>query len=59
MGVEPADASRALLAQGVAATPMTGWGGDVAARHIRFVFSAEPVERLRELRDRVAAAGLG
>jgi N-succinyldiaminopimelate aminotransferase len=58
MGVEPADASRALLAQGVAATPMTGWGAEVAARHIRFVFSAEPTERLRELGDRLTAAGL-
>jgi hypothetical protein len=28
---------------------MTGWGGAVAARHVRFVFSAEPVERLAEL----------
>jgi aspartate/methionine/tyrosine aminotransferase len=58
IGLAPADASRALLAQGVAATPMTGWGGDVAARPIRFVFSAEPVERLRELGDRLGAAGL-
>jgi N-succinyldiaminopimelate aminotransferase len=56
MGVAPADASRALLQQGVAATPMTGWGAEVAARHIRFVFSAEPVERLRELGERVGAA---
>jgi hypothetical protein len=37
---------------------MTGWGGEVAARHIRFVFSAEPVERLRELGEGLAAAGL-
>jgi N-succinyldiaminopimelate aminotransferase len=58
IGVAPADASRALLEQGVAATPMTGWGAEVAARHIRFVFSAEPVERLRELGERLAAAGL-
>jgi aspartate/methionine/tyrosine aminotransferase len=58
MGVAPADASSALLAQGVAATPMTGWGAKVAARHIRFVFSAEPVERLAELGERVAASRL-
>ena len=42
----PAEASAAMLEAGVAATPMTGWGGDVAARHVRFVFSAEPVARL-------------
>jgi aspartate/methionine/tyrosine aminotransferase len=51
LGVTPADASRIMLEEaGVAATGMTGWGGDVAARHLRFVFSAEPVERLAELR---------
>ena len=51
LGFTPADASRIMLEEaGVAATGMTGWGGEVAARHIRFVFSAEPVERLSELR---------
>ena len=30
---------RRCMAAGVAATPMTGWGGDVAARYVRFVFS--------------------
>jgi len=39
---------------GVAATGMTGWGAEVAARHVRFVYSAEPVHRLAELKDRVA-----
>jgi aspartate/methionine/tyrosine aminotransferase len=59
MGTDPAAASRALLAQGaVAATPMTGWGDEVAARYVRFVFSAEPVDRLATLPDRLAAAGL-
>lgn len=56
LGVEPAELSRHLLDQKVAATPMTGWGGDVAARHIRFVFSNEPVERLALLGERVRAA---
>ena len=56
MGIEPADASRRLLEHKVAATPMTGWGGDVAARHVRIVFSAEPVERLRLLGERARAA---
>jgi aspartate/methionine/tyrosine aminotransferase len=55
LGIEPADLSQRLLAQKVAATPMGGWGGDVAARHIRFVFSNEPVERLALLGERVRA----
>jgi aspartate/methionine/tyrosine aminotransferase len=45
-----------LIETKVAATPMTGWGGDVAARHIRFVFSNEPVPRLLNLRERVDRA---
>jgi aspartate/methionine/tyrosine aminotransferase len=48
--------SQRLLEQKVAATPMRGWGGEVADRHVRFVFSNEPVERLRLLGDRVRAA---
>jgi hypothetical protein len=35
---------------------MTGWGGPVADRHIRFVFSNEPVERLAGLGQRVRRA---
>jgi len=53
---DPAAVSARLLEQKVAATPMTGWGGDVAARHVRFVFSREPVERLALLGERVRAA---
>src|SRR4051794_41499358 len=49
LGTTPAEASRSMLAAGVAATGMAGWGDAVAARHVRFVFSAEPVERLAEL----------
>ncbi len=49
---DPAATSKAMLQAGVAATPMTGWGADVAARYVRFVFSAEPVERLATLRAR-------
>ena len=45
-----------LLEQKVAATPMRGWGGEIADRHVRFVFSNEPVERLALLGDRVRAA---
>lgn len=56
MGIAPADASARLLEQKVAATPMTVWGESVAPRHIRFVFSREPVERIRGLGERVRSA---
>ena len=59
LGRDPVDVSRALLHDAaIAATPMTGWGADVAARHVRFVYSAEPLERLHTLPERLAAAGL-
>jgi N-succinyldiaminopimelate aminotransferase len=59
LGVDPADASRSLLRDGaIAATAMTGWGGEVAARYVRFVFSAEPVDALRTLPERLAATSL-
>jgi N-succinyldiaminopimelate aminotransferase len=53
LGRDAVDVSTRLLEQKVAATPMVGWGGDVASRHVRFVFSNEPVERLALLGDRV------
>jgi aspartate/methionine/tyrosine aminotransferase len=56
LGLDCAEVSRRLLDHKVAATPMRGWGGDVADRHVRFVFSNEPVERLRALGARVRAA---
>lgn len=56
LGLDPADLSRRLIREKVAATPMSGWGGPVADRHIRFVFSNEPVERLAGLGDRVRRA---
>ena len=59
LGLDCMDVSDRLLEQKVAATPMRGWGGDVADRHVRFVFSNEPVERLATLGDRVRAALAG
>lgn len=56
LGHEPVDVSARLLEQKVAATPMAGWGGEVAARHVRFVFSNEPVERLALLGERIRRA---
>jgi aspartate/methionine/tyrosine aminotransferase len=59
LGTTPAELSRALLEDAaVAATPMTGWGGEVADRHVRLVFSAEPVERLATLPNRFAGTRL-
>jgi aspartate/methionine/tyrosine aminotransferase len=56
LGLDCADVSNALLERMVAATPMRGWGGEIAERHVRFVFSNEPVERLSALGDRVRRA---
>lgn len=56
LGVDPADLSARLIEQKVAATPMHGWGGEIADRHIRFVFSNEPVDRITLLGDRVRRA---
>jgi aspartate/methionine/tyrosine aminotransferase len=55
-GLDAPELSRRLLAHKVAATPMTAWGETVAPRHVRLVFSNEPVERLTLLGDRLRAA---
>jgi aspartate/methionine/tyrosine aminotransferase len=56
-GLDAPELSRRLLEHKVAATPMTeAWGGAVATRHVRLVFSNEPVERLALLGDRLRAA---
>ena len=59
LGFEPEEASEILLegAQ-IAATGMRGWGDQLAERYVRFVFSAEPVERLETIPDRVAGTRL-
>ena len=46
-GLTPAEASRIMLERRHRRHRMTGWGADVAARHVRFVFSAEPVDAAR------------
>jgi aspartate/methionine/tyrosine aminotransferase len=59
LGFGAAEASRILLEEAsIAATPMIGWGDEVAARHVRFVYSAEPLERLETLPERLAATKL-
>ena len=56
LGLDPRELSARLLAEKVAATPMPGWGGDVAAGYIRFVYSNEPCDRLALLRPRLERA---
>jgi aspartate/methionine/tyrosine aminotransferase len=56
LGLDCVEVSDRLLEQKVAATPMRGWGGEIADRHVRFVFSNEPVDRLTLLGRRVRAA---
>ena len=59
LGFEPEEASRILLEESqIAATGMRGWGDEVAARYVRFVYSAEPVARLEEIPDRLAGTPL-
>jgi aspartate/methionine/tyrosine aminotransferase len=57
LGLTGAEASQRLLVKGsIAATAMTGWGSERSGGFVRFVFSNEPVHRLRGLRARVDAA---
>lgn len=56
IGLDCVEVSNRLTEHKVAATPMRGWGGAVADRHVRFVYSREPVERIAMLGDRVRAA---
>ena len=53
-GLDGALMSERLLEHGICATPMVGWGAS-GAEYIRFVFSNEPVERLRRLGPAVRA----
>jgi aspartate/methionine/tyrosine aminotransferase len=55
-GIDGAEMARRLVARGVAATPMAGWGARHGAQYIRFVYANEPVARIRLLGDRVRAA---
>lgn len=57
LGFDSMTASRLLLERGrVAATPMRHWGDLNGDRFVRFVFSNEPVERLRGLGERTRRA---
>jgi aspartate/methionine/tyrosine aminotransferase len=54
--IEGGTMSERLLAHGVCATAMRGWGVTHGDQYIRFVYSNEPVPRLRLLGSRVRAA---
>jgi N-succinyldiaminopimelate aminotransferase len=59
LGFSAPEASRILLEEAsIAATAMVGWGGPVAENYVRFVYSAEPVERLETIPERLAATRL-
>jgi aspartate/methionine/tyrosine aminotransferase len=59
LGFSPPEASRLLLEESsIAATGMVGWGGAVAEHYVRFVFSAEPTERLETLPERLEGSRL-
>jgi aspartate/methionine/tyrosine aminotransferase len=59
LGTTPAELSRLLLEDAaIAATPMLGWGGEVADRHVRLVYSAESLDRLRTIPERIAGTRL-
>ena len=59
LGLEAREASRLLLEEAsIAATAMVGWGGPVAERHVRFVYSAEPRERLATIPERLRRSSL-
>jgi aspartate/methionine/tyrosine aminotransferase len=56
-GMKSSETSKRLMELGhIAATPMKNWGSERSDRFVRFVFSNEPVARLRGLRERVEGA---
>jgi len=55
-GLDGASVSARLLEQGIAATGMLGWGETHGPQYIRFVYSNEPMHRLRGAGDKVRRA---
>ena len=55
-GIDGASMSERLLAEGICATAMRGWGATHGAQYIRFVFSNEPAARLAGVGGRIRAA---
>jgi N-succinyldiaminopimelate aminotransferase len=57
LGLDGVTASKRLLELGkIAATPMTHWGSVNCGKYVRFVFSNEPVHRLRGVGNRAKHA---
>lgn len=57
LGLDSRTASQLLLDYGqIAATPMVNWGSAKSDQYLRFVFSNEPVQRLKGIAARVALA---
>jgi aspartate/methionine/tyrosine aminotransferase len=56
LGLSGAEASKCLLAEGVAATAMENWGAGDTARYLRLVFANEPLERLADIGARFERA---
>jgi len=55
-GIDGATMSERLLAEGICATAMRGWGEMHGAQYIRFVFSNEPAARLSGVGSRIRTA---
>ncbi|MCA9876586.1 MAG: pyridoxal phosphate-dependent aminotransferase [Thermomicrobiales bacterium] len=55
-GIDGATMSERLLAEGVCATAMAGWGEEHGSQYIRFVFANEAVPRLKGLGAKVRSA---
>jgi len=56
VGIDGATMAERLLTEGVCATAMEGWGERHGPQYIRFVFSNEPVERLRGVGGKIRSA---
>jgi aspartate/methionine/tyrosine aminotransferase len=55
-GIDGAVMSERLLAEGICATSMKGWGETHGAQYIRFVFANEPAARLEGAGERIRKA---
>ncbi len=55
-GISGAEASRRLLAEGVAATSMENWGLDETGHFLRLVYANEPSDRLQDIAQRFSRA---
>jgi len=51
-GITGAEASRRLMAEGVAATSMENWGLDETGGFLRLVYANEPLDRLHDIAQR-------